>query len=74
MRGPRVPSLISCLPPSGRDLRRSTMSRRTRVAWLLLVAMAPGIVLRASPGWAQGPIKIGASLSLTGTYAAPAQP
>ena len=49
------------------------MSRRIRIAWLVLVTMAPGIVLRASPGWAQSPIKIGASLSLTGTYAAPAQ-
>ncbi len=29
--------------------------------------------LLASPGWAQAPIRIGASLSLTGTYAAPAQ-
>jgi len=49
------------------------MTRRIGIASLLLVVVAAGIVLLAGPGLAQGPIKIGASLSLTGTYAAPGQ-
>jgi branched-chain amino acid transport system substrate-binding protein len=49
------------------------MTRRIGIACLLLVVVAAGIVLLAGPGLAQGPLKIGASLSLTGTYAAPGQ-
>ncbi len=49
------------------------MTRRIGIASLLLVVVAAGIVLLAGPGLAQGPVKIGASLSLTGTYAAPGQ-
>jgi branched-chain amino acid transport system substrate-binding protein len=35
------------------------------------LALAAGVVLLAGPADAQGPIRIGASLSLTGTYAEP---
>src|SRR5262245_21984179 len=36
-----------------------------------LFALAAGVVLFGGPAFAQGPIRIGASLSLTGTYAEP---
>jgi branched-chain amino acid transport system substrate-binding protein len=36
-----------------------------------LLALTAAIVLLGSPAFAQGPIRIGASLSLTGTYAEP---
>ena len=36
-----------------------------------LLALAAAVVLLGSPAFAQGPIRIGASLSLTGTYAEP---
>src|SRR5215831_7009162 len=49
------------------------MTRRSPVALLLLGAVAALPALLPGPGFAQGPIRIGASLSLTGTYAAPAQ-
>src|SRR5215510_8441138 len=49
------------------------MTRRSSAALLLVGAVAVVLALLAGPGFAQGPIKIGASLSLTGTYAAPAQ-
>jgi branched-chain amino acid transport system substrate-binding protein len=49
------------------------MTRRTGIASLVLVVAAAGSLVLAGPGSAQGPIKIGASLSLTGTYAAPGQ-
>ena len=50
------------------------MTARPGVPSLLLVAVAAGPVLLAGPGLAQGPVRIDASLSLTGTYLAPAQP
>src|SRR5262249_56400010 len=49
------------------------MTRRSPVALVLLGALAALPALPARPGFAQGPIRIGAALSLTGTHAAPAQ-
>src|SRR6266511_3002543 len=49
------------------------MTRRMGTALLLLVLAIVGTTFLAGRGFAQGPIKIGASLSLTGTYAAPGQ-
>src|SRR5262249_60682002 len=49
------------------------MMLRPPAALLPLVAVIARPVLLAHPGLAQGPIRIGASLSLTGTYAALAQ-
>ena len=40
---------------------------------VVVLALASGIGFWASPAGAQAPMKIGASLSLTGTYAAPGQ-
>src|SRR5262247_1392770 len=45
---------------------------RTMRKMLGPLALAAGIVLFGGPAFAQGPIRIGASLSLTGTYAEPA--
>jgi branched-chain amino acid transport system substrate-binding protein len=50
------------------------MTRSTRLVQVFAsLAAAVAIALVAAPGLAQGPIRIGASLSLTGTYAAPGQ-
>ena len=40
------------------------------VGWVAILAVGLGIGLLAGPAGAQAPIKVGASLSLTGTYAA----
>jgi branched-chain amino acid transport system substrate-binding protein len=46
-------------------------TRRVR-PWVILAALGAAVtLLAASPGLAQNPIRIGASLSLTGTYASP---
>src|SRR5262245_53349101 len=44
---------------------------RTMRKMLGLFALSAGLVLLGGPAFAQGPIRIGASLSLTGTYAEP---
>jgi branched-chain amino acid transport system substrate-binding protein len=49
-----------------------TTSARPSLAFGLLTAAAV-VAFAAAPSLAQGPIRIGASLSLTGTYAAPGQ-
>jgi len=49
------------------------MSRRVR-PWVLVAALAAALTaVSVPPGLSQSPIRIGASLSLTGTYAAPGQ-
>src|SRR5438093_1375310 len=53
--------------------RRGTMRAKLLVAPLVGVLTLAGALVLATRGLADGPIKIGASLSLTGTYAAPGQ-
>jgi len=48
----------------------TVVSRRGIAAWGLALAVALGVGSWSPPAAAQSPIKIGASLSLTGTYAA----
>ena len=48
----------------------TVVSRRGIAAWGLALAAALGVGSWSPPAAAQSPIKIGASLSLTGTYAA----
>src|SRR5881396_2115602 len=50
-------------------LRRILMTMTFRT--LLVAAMGAAVLAGSLPSFAQGPIKIGASLSLTGTYAKP---
>jgi branched-chain amino acid transport system substrate-binding protein len=60
------------VPPAGEraSLRRRTMTRPARLPVLFAVLAVAALLAGPAPAAAQGPIRIGASLSLTGTYAA----